>query len=85
MPAQRESRLFLLDDNTVQELDHQRYMVLARGEAVVDETCSWLVFHAKGWLDPHAAHAIDAAAAPTATRWMQVCALVFGEAVPELS
>jgi hypothetical protein len=27
MPAQRESRLFLLDDNTVQELDHERRML----------------------------------------------------------
>ena len=106
MPAQHESRLFLLDGNTVLPLAHERYVALARGEAaagkfagrrfilvdwylrldcgqadaVVNETCSWLVFDAQGWLDPHAAHTIDAAAAPTEGQWTQVRTLVFGEA-----
>ena len=106
MPAQHESRLFLLDDNAVRPLAHERYVALVRGEAaagefaghrfilvdwylrldcgqpeaVVNETCSWLVFDAEGLLDPHAAHAIDAAAVPTEAQWMRVRALVFGDA-----
>ena len=111
IPAQHESRLFLLDDNEVQPLNHDRYVALARGEvaaaefanrrfilvdwylrlacgqpeAIVNETCSWLVFDAQGSLDLHAAHAIDAVAAPTETQWAQVRALVFDAAVPKLS
>lgn len=58
------------------------YLRLARGqpEAIVNQTCSWLVFDANGLLDPHAAHAIDAEAAPTEGQWAQVRALVFGNA-----
>jgi len=103
VPARHESRLFLLDDNAVQPLAHDRYVALARGEAaaaelagrrfilvdwylraacgqpeaVVNQSCSWLVFDAQGSLDPHAAHAIDAVAAPTAAQWAKVRALVF--------
>jgi hypothetical protein len=110
-PVQHESRLFLLDDDIVQELDHERYVALARveapagefadrrfilvdwylrlacsqPEAVVNETCSWLVFDANGWLDPHAAHTINAPASPTEAQWAQIRALVFGDAVPNLS
>ncbi len=106
VPAPHESRLFLLDDNGVQPLAHDRYVALARGEAtaaefvgrrfilvdwylrlacgqpeaVVNETCSWLVFDANGLLDPHAAHAINAGAAPTEGQWAQVRSLVFGDA-----
>jgi len=111
VPAPHESRLFLLDDNAVQPLAHDRYVALARGEAaaaefagrrfilvdwylrlacgqpeaIVSETCSWLVFDAQGSLDPHAARAIDAVAAPTEAQWAQMRALVFGAAVPNLS
>jgi hypothetical protein len=111
MPAQHESRLFLLDDDAVQELKHERYVALVRGEAaarefaghrfilvdwylrmhcgqseaVVNETCSWLVFDSQGSLNMRAAHVIDAAAVPTKTQWAQVRALVFGDAVPNLS
>lgn len=110
MPAQYESRLFLLDDDAVQELGHKRYVALARGEApaeefadrrfilvdwylrlacsqqeaLVNETCSWLVFDANGWLDPHAAHAINAPASPTKAQWVQISVLVFGDTVPNL-
>ncbi len=58
------------------------YLRLACGqpEAVVNETCSWLVFDAQGLLDLHAAHAIDAEAIPTEPQWAQVRALVFGAA-----
>ncbi|CAN5604007.1 hypothetical protein BH11PSE7_BH11PSE7_17660 [soil metagenome] len=58
------------------------YLRLACGkpDAVVNETCSWLVFDAHGLLDPHAAHAIDAAAMPTDAQWARVRALVFGNA-----
>ena len=37
MPAQHESRLFLLDDNEVQPLPHDRYVALARNEATAAE------------------------------------------------
>ncbi|ABM39766.1 hypothetical protein [Polaromonas naphthalenivorans] len=110
-PVQHESRLFLLDDDAVQALDHERYVALARGEApagefadrrfilvdwylrlacsqpeaVVNETCSWLVFDANGWLDPLAAHTINVPASPTEAQWAQIRALVFGDAVPHLS
>jgi hypothetical protein len=110
-PVQHESHLFLLDDDDVQELDHERYVALSRGaapagefaghrfilvdwylrmacsqpEAVVNETCSWLVFDAKGWLDPHAAHTINAPASPTEAQWAQIRALVFGDAIPNLT
>jgi hypothetical protein len=111
VPAQHESRLFLLDDSGVQPLAQDRYVALARGdaaagefagrrfilvdwylrlscgqpEAVVNETRSWLVFDARGLPDLHAAHAIDAEAAPTEAQWAQVRALVFGDAVPDPS
>ncbi|MDI1252489.1 hypothetical protein [Thermomonas sp.] len=56
------------------------YLRLSCGqpEAVVNETCSWLVFDAQGLLDPHAAHAIDEPATPTEAQWAQVRAMVFG-------
>jgi hypothetical protein len=111
MPAQHESRLFLLDENGAQPLAHERYVALARSEAaagefaghrfilvdwylrlhcgqpeaVVNETCSWLVFDGQGSLDMQAAHVIDAEAVPTEAQWAQVRALVFGDAVPNLS
>ena len=58
------------------------YLRLACGqpEAVVNETCSWLVFDAQGLLDLHAAHAIDAEPAPAEDQWAQVRALVFSDA-----
>jgi hypothetical protein len=37
IPAQHESRLFLLEDNTVQELARARYVALARAEAAAAE------------------------------------------------
>jgi hypothetical protein len=63
------------------------YLRLACGqpEAIVNETCSWLVFDAQGSLDPHTAHAIDAVAAPTDAQWARVRALVFGAALPKVS
>ena len=56
------------------------YLRLACGqpEAIVNETCSWLVFDAQGLLDLHTALAIDAEASPTEAQWAQVRALVFG-------
>ena len=58
------------------------YLRLACGqpEAIVNETCGWLVFDAQGAVDPHAAHAIDAVAAPTEAQWAKLRALVFGNA-----
>ena len=58
------------------------YLRLACGqpEAIVNETCSWLVFDAQGAVDPHLAHAIDAVAAPTEAQWATLRALVFGNA-----
>jgi hypothetical protein len=55
------------------------YVRLACGqpEAVVNETCSWLVFDAQGAIDPNAAHAIDAVALPTDEQWAKLRALVF--------
>ncbi len=105
-PDPHASRLFLLDQDRVQPLAHDRYVALARGEAaaaefaghrfilvdwylrlacgrpdaVVNETCSWLVFDAQGLLDLHAAHAIDAEAVPTQAQCERVRALVFGDA-----
>jgi hypothetical protein len=105
-PAPHESRLFLLDQNEVQPLAHDRYVALARGEAtaaefaghqfilvdwylrltggqpeaIVNETCSWLVFDAQGAIDPRAARAIDDAAVPTEAQWAQIRTLVFSDA-----
>ena len=58
------------------------YLRLACGqpEAIVNETCSWLVFDAQGAVDSDAAHAIDAVAAPTESQWVKLRALVFGNA-----
>jgi hypothetical protein len=53
-------------------------MTCGQPEAVVNETCSWLVFDARGLLDVRAAHAINAAAVPTEAQWTKVRALVFG-------
>ena len=47
-------------------------------EAVVNETCSWLVFDASGRLDLHAAQAITAPALPNETQWTHIRAQVFG-------
>ena len=47
-------------------------------EAVVNETCSWLVFDAAGRLDLHAAQAITAPALPNETQWAHIRAQVFG-------
>ncbi|MEP6587913.1 MAG: HAD-IC family P-type ATPase, partial [Polaromonas sp.] len=60
------------------------YLRLAgqRPQAVVNETCSWLVFDAAGRLDPHAAHAIEAPARPTEAQWAQIRTRVFGGAQP---
>jgi hypothetical protein len=110
LSAQHESRLFLVNDDAVRELDHERYVALARGEAVdefvdqrfilvdwylrmdrgqpeavVNETCSWLVFDGQGSLDMQAAHVIDAEAVPTEAQWVQIRALVFGDTVPDIS
>jgi hypothetical protein len=111
MPAQHESRLFLVHDGAVRPLGHERYVALVRGEAaalelagqrsilvdwylrlhcgqpeaVVNETCSWLVFDGEGSLDMRAAHVIDAEAVPTEAQWAQIRASVFGDAVPNLS
>jgi hypothetical protein len=111
VPAQHESRLFLLNENGVLPLDRERYVALGRGEAtaaefagqrfllvdwylrlscgqpeaVVNETCNWLVFDTQGSLDVHAAHAIDAETAPTEAQWAHIRALVFGEPVPNAS
>ena len=52
-------------------------------EAVVNETCSWLVFDADGRLDLHAAHAIQAPAMPTEAQWAQIRSQVFGGTPPE--
>ena len=59
-------------------------VVCGRPEAVVNETCSWLVFDAQGLLDRRAAHAIDAEAAPTQGQWAQMGAIVFGGASSDL-
>jgi len=61
------------------------YLRLACGrpEAIVAETCSWLVFDARGSLDVNAAQANDAVATPTEAQWGQVRALMFGAAVPK--
>jgi len=103
-PTPHETRLFLLDQNEVRPLAHERDVALARGEAaaaefaglrfilvdwylrlscgqpeaIVNESCSWLVFDAHGAIDPHAAHAIDAAAVPTEAQWAGLRALMFG-------
>lgn len=49
-------------------------------EAVVNETCSWLVFDAHGAFDLHAAQVIDAEPAPTEGQGTQVRSIVFGDA-----
>lgn len=49
----------------------------ARPEAVVNETCSWIVFDFAGFLDLRAAHAIDAKAAPSTAQWTRIRSLVF--------
>ncbi|MEO6321375.1 MAG: hypothetical protein ABIR56_11900 [Polaromonas sp.] len=59
-------------------VDWYMRLVDNRPQAVVGETCNWLVFDAPGRLDLHAAYAIAAEAAPTETQWEKVRALVFG-------
>jgi hypothetical protein len=60
------------------------YLRLSRGcpAAVVNETCSWLVFDMDGRVDVHAGLAIDARPAPTEQQWEQIRSLVFGADVP---
>jgi hypothetical protein len=44
---------------------------------VINETCSWLVFDTQGAVDAPAAHAIQAAAAPTEAQWAILRAVAF--------
>lgn len=69
-PAWTGQRMILID----------WYLRTAAGQsqAVVNETCSWLVFDDQGRLDLHAAHAIKDPPAPNETQWARVRALVFG-------
>ena len=62
------------------------YLRLACGqpEAVVNETCCWLVFDAQGLLDLHAALEIDLVAVPTEAQWVQIRACVFAGASSQL-
>jgi hypothetical protein len=55
------------------------YLRLADGQpqAVVNETCSWLVFDAAGRPDRHAAHAITAPALAAQAQWAQIRLQVF--------
>lgn len=53
-------------------------LVAGQPEAVVGETCSWVVFDVRGSLDPHAAHGITGRAAPSEAQWLQVRFIVFG-------
>lgn len=62
-------------------VDWYLHLIDGRPEAVVNETCSWVVFDAQGWLDLRAAHAIDAEAVPRKAQWAQVRALVFDDAL----
>ncbi len=55
----------------------------SRAQAVVNETCSWLVFDAAGRLDLPAALGIAAPARPAQAQWAQIRKLVFGRAPPE--
>ena len=80
-------------EDAAAELAGQRFILVdwhlrlacGRPEAVMSETCSWLVFDSKGLLDPHAAYAIDAEVIPTETQWAQISAFVFGDAVRHIS
>ena len=58
------------------------YLRLAnrRVQAVVNETCSWLVFDGAGRLDLQAALEIEGPALPTAAQWAQIRARVFDPA-----
>ena len=53
-------------------------MACGQPEAVVNETCSWLVFDEHGAIDPQAAHDIDVVALPTETQWTEIRELAFG-------
>jgi hypothetical protein len=59
-------------------IDWYLRLVDGRRQAVVNETCSWVVFDAQGRLDLHAALAINADAAPSEAQWTQVRVQVFG-------
>jgi Ca2+-transporting ATPase len=54
-----------------------------RPEAVVNETCSWLVFDAAGRLDLQAAHAMKIPAMPDEAQWAQIRSQVFDGAPPQ--
>ena len=66
------SRRFVLVDWYLRLID-------GRPDAVVNETCSWVVFDSQGSLDLHAAHSITAEASPDEAQWAQIRALVFDE------
>lgn len=70
------SRRFVLVDWYLRLVD-------GRPDAVVHETCSWVVFDSRGSLDPHTARSIAAEASPDEAQWVQIRALVFDE--PALS
>jgi len=72
--------------DTAQEFAGRRFilvdwylrLVSGHPEAVVNETCCWLVFDVQGALDLNAAHEINVVTAPTEAHRAQLKELVFG-------
>ncbi len=48
-----------------------------RPDSVVNESCSWVVFDSRGFMDVHGARSIAAAATPNELQWAQVRDLAF--------
>ncbi|GAC06228.1 hypothetical protein [Paraglaciecola chathamensis] len=75
--------------DTAQEFAGRRFvlvdwylrLVAGQPEAVVNETCSWLVFDVQGALDLNAGLEIDDEAALTEAQWAEVNVLVFSNSV----
>jgi hypothetical protein len=73
------------DEMVATEFAGQRFILVdwylrmagVQPDAVVNETCSWLVFDAQGAIDPRSAHAIDIPAVPTEAQWSTIRSLVF--------
>lgn len=72
---------------TATEFADQRFILVdwhlrsacGQPDAIVNETCSWLVFDSQGIIDAHAAHMIDAVAEPSTAQWAALRALVFAD------
>lgn len=77
-----EARVHEFDSRRFVLVDWYLGLVDGRPDAIVNETCSWVIFDSQGSLDMHAARSIAAEASTNEAQWAQISALVFNKPAP---